>query len=71
MQQEVGLFLQYIEGMIMGIEGNAGVKQHRPLAVSVVCYILLCKADMSFTTTREQINRINSHSILFIIFPFC
>jgi hypothetical protein len=34
-QQEVGLFLRYIEGMkIMGIERNTGVRQHCVYCVS-------------------------------------
>ena len=33
---------------------NRGVKQHRPRAMFAVCYVELCKADRSFTTTYEQ-----------------
>jgi hypothetical protein len=33
---------------------NGGVVQHRPLALFAVCYVALCKADRSFTTTYEQ-----------------
>jgi hypothetical protein len=32
---------------------NVGVKQHRPFAMFAVCYVSLCKADRSFTTTHE------------------
>ena len=33
---------------------NGGVIQHRPRAMFAVCYVALCKADRSFTTTYEQ-----------------
>ena len=38
---------------LMEIE-NRGVKQHRPHAIYAVCFVALCKADRSLTTTYEQ-----------------